>query len=51
MAQTGGQAKLLIQQGFVLVNGSLETRRGRQLVSGDRVTVGQRTFEVELNNV
>ncbi len=51
MAQTGGQAKLLIQQGFVLVNGTLETRRGRQLVSGDRVTVGQRTFEVELNNV
>ena len=51
MAQTGGQAKLLIQQGFVLFNGTLETRRGRQLVSGDRVTVGQRTFEVELNNV
>ncbi len=50
MAQTGGQAKLLIQQGFVLVNGSLETRRGRQLVSGDRVTVGNRTVEVELNN-
>ncbi|MBD1838290.1 RNA-binding S4 domain-containing protein [Coleofasciculus sp. FACHB-64] len=51
MAQTGGQAKLLIQQGFVLVNGTLETRRGRQLVSGDRVTVGKRTVEVELNNV
>lgn len=50
MAQTGGQAKLLIQQGFVLVNGTLETRRGRQLVSGDRVTVGKRTVEVELNN-
>ncbi|MBD1900156.1 RNA-binding S4 domain-containing protein [Trichocoleus sp. DQ-A3] len=51
MVQTGGQAKLLIQQGFVLVNGTLETRRGRQLVSGDRVTVGKRTVEVELNNV
>ncbi|MEW5859452.1 MAG: RNA-binding S4 domain-containing protein [Cyanobacteriota bacterium] len=51
MAQTGGQAKLLIQQGFVLVNGTLETRRGRQLVSGDRVTVGKRTVEVELNNI
>ncbi|MBD1888285.1 RNA-binding S4 domain-containing protein [Coleofasciculus sp. FACHB-SPT9] len=51
MAQTGGQAKLLIQQGFVLVNGTLETRRGRQLVSGDRVMVGKRTVEVELNNV
>jgi ribosome-associated protein len=47
---TGGQAKLMIQQGDVLVNGTIETRRGRKLVSGDRVTVRGQTFEVELNN-
>ncbi|WP_250122276.1 RNA-binding S4 domain-containing protein [Chroococcidiopsis sp. CCMEE 29] len=47
---TGGQAKLMIQQGDVLVNGMIETRRGRKLVSGDRVTVRGQTFEVELNN-
>ncbi len=47
---TGGEAKLRIQDGEVLVNGTLETRRGRQLVSGDRVTVGGQTFEVNLKN-
>lgn len=50
VAPTGGQAKLLIQNGHVLVNGNPETRRGKKLVSGDRVTVGKQIFEVELNN-
>ena len=50
VAATGGQAKLMIQGGDVLVNGMLETRRGRKLVSGDRVTVGEETFGVELEN-
>lgn len=39
IAQTGGEAKLLIQSGEVAVNGTIETRRGRKLVKGDRVTV------------
>lgn len=47
IASTGGQAKLMIQSGEVLVNGSVETRRGRQLVAGDRITVATRTFKVE----
>ncbi|MBD1908036.1 RNA-binding S4 domain-containing protein [Funiculus sociatus GB2-A5] len=50
VVMTGGEAKLRIQDGEVLVNGTLETRRGRQLVSGDRVTVGGQTFEVNLKN-
>jgi ribosome-associated protein len=50
VAPTGGQAKLMIQNGDVLVNGMIETRRGRKLVSGDRVTVGGENFNVELNN-
>ena len=50
IAQTGGQAKLMIQGGDVLVNGILETRRGRKLVLGDSVTVGGQTFNIELNN-
>lgn len=49
IAPTGGQAKLMIQNGEVLVNGMVETRRGRKLVSGDRVTVGEQTFDVQLN--
>lgn len=40
---SGGEAKILIQEGFVTVNGEVETRRGRKLVSGDVVEVGDET--------
>lgn len=46
VAQTGGEAKLLIQEGQVFVNGAIETRRGRKLVEGDRVSVLNETFVV-----
>lgn len=47
VAGSGGQAKLLIQAGEVLVNGEVETRRGRKLTQGDRVTALGETFQVE----
>ena len=43
---SGGEAKVLIQAGEVLVNGEVETRRGRKLVSGDVVEVGDERLEV-----
>jgi ribosome-associated protein len=46
---TGGQAKLMIQGGDVLVNDMVETRRGKRLVRGDKVTVEGNTFEVNLD--
>lgn len=46
--QSGGQAKGLIQDGHVEVNQTVETRRGRKLVSGDIVTVAEETYTVEL---
>ncbi|MEY2858361.1 MAG: hypothetical protein RLZZ74_2674 [Cyanobacteriota bacterium] len=48
IAQTGGEAKIIIRQGIVLVNGEAEIRRGRKLVTGDRVTVAGTTHRVEL---
>ena len=45
---TGGQAQLMIQDGEVSVNGSLETRRGRKLVTGDRVELEGQTWVVNL---
>ncbi len=39
LAETGGHAKLLIQNGEVSVNGEVETRRRRKLYAGDVVTV------------
>ena len=39
VVQTGGEAKQLIREGEVDVNGQMELRRGRKLIEGDRVTV------------
>ena len=48
IAQTGGEAKIMIKQGLVEVNGESESRRGRKLVTGDRVTVNGKTHLVQL---
>lgn len=37
IAGSGGQAKMLIQTGEVVVNGEIETRRRKQLAIGDVV--------------
>ncbi len=42
LASSGGEAKTLIQQGGVRVNGEVDVRRGRKLRSGDEVAVGER---------
>ncbi|MGE5594330.1 MAG: RNA-binding S4 domain-containing protein [Betaproteobacteria bacterium] len=39
VAPTGGQAKALVQEGCVCVNGERELRRGRRLRPGDVVAV------------
>jgi ribosome-associated protein len=51
VVQTGGQAKLLIQAGEVRVNGAVETRRGRKLVTGDRVSTMGETFSVNFSTL
>jgi ribosome-associated protein len=43
---SGGEAKVLIQSGEVLVNGDVETRRGRKLFPGDVIEVGDERLEV-----
>jgi len=40
LIDTGSDAKELMIQGMVTVNGDVETRRGRQLVPGDVVKLG-----------
>ena len=47
IVQTGGQAKILIQAGQVLVNGEVETRRGRKLYAGDVVEVDGEELHVQ----
>lgn len=51
IAQTGGQAKVLIQAGDVKVNGEVETRRKRKLKQGDVVEVAGEEYLLELDEV
>jgi ribosome-associated protein len=46
MADSGGEARELLREGAVTVNGELETRRGRQLHRGDVVALGDETAKV-----
>lgn len=46
LVETGGEAKLLIQQGQVKVNGEVCTMRGKKLRGGDTVTLAGRTVAV-----
>lgn len=45
---TGGQAKIVIQEGLVLVNNEVCTMRGKKLRNGD--TVNYENFEFIIKN-
>jgi ribosome-associated protein len=44
---SGGEAKMIIVEGLVIVNGEVETRRGRKLYPGDRIEAGGRSYTVD----
>jgi ribosome-associated protein len=46
LIETGSDAKVVTADGLVQVNGVVETRRGRQLVVGDVVTLGPASARV-----
>ena len=37
MVASGGEAKMVIADGMVLVNGEVETRKRKKIVAGDRI--------------
>ena len=43
---TGGEAKMLIIQELVSVNGEVETRKRRKIISGDTVALGDQRILV-----
>ncbi len=47
LTASGGEAKFLIAEGLVRVNGEIETRRGRKLYPGDKVELDGKFFTVE----
>lgn len=45
---TGGEAKQVISQGLVTLNGAVETQKRKKLVAGDSVTYDGKTIVVTL---
>ncbi|MBS0630824.1 MAG: RNA-binding S4 domain-containing protein [Verrucomicrobia bacterium] len=48
LAESGGQAKQLITEGAVSLNGVVVTQKGRKLAVGDRVALNGQTLIVQL---
>jgi len=46
VVDSGGDARRLLAGGEVLVNGTVDTRRGRQLHAGDEVRAGDHVLRV-----
>jgi ribosome-associated protein len=46
LIDNGSDVKPLMMSGAVVVNGEVETRRGRQLVRGDVVSLGKASVQV-----
>ncbi|MCR5667520.1 MAG: RNA-binding S4 domain-containing protein [Lachnospiraceae bacterium] len=47
MVGSGVDAKMVIQDGLVKVNGEVDTRRGRKLFGGEVVEYNGESFQVE----
>ncbi len=46
VAESGVEAKYMIQEGKVLVNGAAETQRGKKLRDGDQVQCGDVLIQI-----
>jgi ribosome-associated protein len=50
LAESGGEARALVEQGAVTVNSEVETRRGRQLRDGDIVALGDEALRIQASD-
>ena len=51
LVESGGEAKAVIEQGLVTVNGEVETRKRKQIVSGDVVEFAGQTLRISRSNL
>jgi ribosome-associated protein len=49
LAASGGEAKTVIADGKVLVNGKVETRKRKKIISGDIVEFGNEKMCIQLS--
>lgn len=47
IAQTGGHAKMIVEDGVVHRNGAIETRKRAKLVAGDRIELDGITINLK----
>lgn len=47
LVASGGEAKMVIGEGQVTVNGEIETRKRRKIVAGDIIAYGGETLRVD----
>ncbi|MDE5620881.1 MAG: RNA-binding S4 domain-containing protein [Ruminococcus sp.] len=47
LVSSGGEAKMLIQDGQIRVNGEVCTMRGKKIRSGDKVSFGDKEVVIE----
>ena len=50
-AETGGHAKILIQDGLVKVNGEICIMRGKKLYPGDIIEISGNTYKIAKANL
>ena len=50
MVASGGEAKLVIADGLVLLNGNIETRKRKKIVSGDIIEFDEEVIRIKLAN-
>lgn len=48
IASSGAIAKQIIAEGYVLLNGQVETQKRKKIVAGDKIEVNDTVFEVKL---
>ena len=48
LVATGGEAKLVISDGRVTVNGTVETRKRRKIMNGDTIAFAGHQMQMEL---
>ncbi len=49
MVGSGGEAKMVIADGLVIVNGDVETRKRKKIINGDIIEFGQDIIRIEFN--
>ena len=50
IASSGGEAKCMIVDGFVQVNGTIETRKRKKITPGDRIQMDGLVLDIQLDD-